>query len=262
MADGDGRVLLQEQQRHRLADDVRAPDDDGVAPGERHARVLHEAHDAGAACTARRPAARRAARRGSLSWKPSTSFAGAIASRTRAASMCFGSGSCTRMPWTAGSGVQALDALFSRTAASATSCRKLEQLGMHADLGGGQGLVAHVDARGGDRRRRGSPRGPALLRAAQARRPAASSRAKPRGERFSVEDLGCHGGAQSSIGPIFWLSLPRPPQQDGSHRSCPPFHNFPPQTIPTRSKPRNGSTRSKRCSSAKGRSARTTCSSG
>src|SRR5687768_8577062 len=33
MTDGDTRILLQEEQREGLADDVRAPEDDGVAPG-------------------------------------------------------------------------------------------------------------------------------------------------------------------------------------------------------------------------------------
>ena len=32
-------------------------------------------------------------------WNPSTSFAGSTRSRTRVASTCGGSGSCTRMPW-------------------------------------------------------------------------------------------------------------------------------------------------------------------
>ena len=36
-------------------------------------------------------------------WKPSTSLAGEMAVSTLVESMCFGSGSCTRMPWTAGS---------------------------------------------------------------------------------------------------------------------------------------------------------------
>ena len=36
-----------------------------------------------------------------IGWKPSTSLLGSIASRTFAVSMCLGSGSCTRMPFTA-----------------------------------------------------------------------------------------------------------------------------------------------------------------
>ncbi len=40
-------------------------------------------------------------------WKPSTSLAGEIVSITLWVSMCLGSGSCTRMPWTAGSSFSA-----------------------------------------------------------------------------------------------------------------------------------------------------------
>jgi hypothetical protein len=36
MADGHGRIAVQEQQRHRLPDDVTAPDDDGVPGGNRN----------------------------------------------------------------------------------------------------------------------------------------------------------------------------------------------------------------------------------
>ncbi len=36
-------------------------------------------------------------------WNPSASLAGEIASSTLPSSTCFGSGSCTRMPWVSGS---------------------------------------------------------------------------------------------------------------------------------------------------------------
>ena len=39
--------------------------------------------------------------------KPSTSFSGDMASITASVRMCFGSGSCTRMPWMAGSSFKA-----------------------------------------------------------------------------------------------------------------------------------------------------------
>ena len=55
------------------------------------------------------------------SWKPSTSFCGAIASSTRAGSMCFGRGSCTRMLCTAASAFKA--AIFESNTDSATSGR-------------------------------------------------------------------------------------------------------------------------------------------
>ena len=47
-------------------------------------------------------------------WKPSTSFFGSMRSVTCASSTCFGSGSCTRMPCTAGSA-------FSRSTSASTS---------------------------------------------------------------------------------------------------------------------------------------------
>lgn len=40
-------------------------------------------------------------------WNPSTSFSRLIASSTRCSLMCLGSGSCTRMPCTAGSALYA-----------------------------------------------------------------------------------------------------------------------------------------------------------
>ena len=45
--------------------------------------------------------------------KPSTSFSGAIASMTALSRMCFGTGSCTRMPWTAGSALRSFTSLTS-----------------------------------------------------------------------------------------------------------------------------------------------------
>ncbi|HEV2431411.1 MAG TPA: hypothetical protein VGT43_07860, partial [Burkholderiales bacterium] len=71
---------------------------------------------------------------------------------------------------------------------------ELVQLGMHADLGGGQGLVADVDARGsiiaGEDYREARPYS-ALHKRVD---PQLHLGAKPRRERFSVENPGCHGG--------------------------------------------------------------------
>jgi len=46
MADGDARILLQEEQRERLADDIGAADDERLRAGKRHAAVLEEPHHA------------------------------------------------------------------------------------------------------------------------------------------------------------------------------------------------------------------------
>ena len=47
MRDGHGRVAMQQQERHRLADDVAAADDDGARPGDRNVRPLEDFDDAG-----------------------------------------------------------------------------------------------------------------------------------------------------------------------------------------------------------------------
>src|SRR5438270_817454 len=47
MADGDRGVLLQEEQRERLADDIGASDHHPASPGKRHAGVLDEPHHGG-----------------------------------------------------------------------------------------------------------------------------------------------------------------------------------------------------------------------
>lgn len=129
-------------------------------------------------------------------------------------------------------GVQALDALSQLPLSDCP--RKLDQLGMHAGLGRGQALVPHINAR-----RRivsckhdGEPR----LHSALHKRghPLFERRADRRGQRFSVEDLGCHGGAQSSIGAEFSVKLAAPPAAQRMPRSCQPFRSFPQQTIRTR----------------------------
>ena len=62
MADRDGRVAVQQQQRHRLADDVAAADDDGARAGDRHVRSLEQFDHARR--RARNEAARGSARAG------------------------------------------------------------------------------------------------------------------------------------------------------------------------------------------------------
>ena len=46
MADGDGRITVQKQKRHRLANDVAAANDDGVAPANRNLLALEQFDDA------------------------------------------------------------------------------------------------------------------------------------------------------------------------------------------------------------------------
>ncbi len=104
VADGHGGVAVQQQQRHRLADDVAAADDDGVRAGDRDALALEHLDDAGRRAgdqlgTVLRRAARRSRRR--IRPRPSSA---AMASNTcccAPAPIAFGSGDCTRMPsWT------------------------------------------------------------------------------------------------------------------------------------------------------------------
>src|SRR5690348_4801067 len=47
VADRDGGAAMQQQERHRLADDVRAADDDRVGPLELHPGRIEQLHDAG-----------------------------------------------------------------------------------------------------------------------------------------------------------------------------------------------------------------------
>src|SRR6185295_4938500 len=141
-------------------------------------------------------------------------------------------------------------------------CGIVDLLRAHTDFRARARLVSHVDPRSGIVAR--EDYGKAGAHSALHKRidlPLQSG-ADCRREGFSVEDLRGHwGAAQSSIGPLFWLSLPRPPAANRISSTWLPFHNFPLQTTPTRSKRKSGSTRSKRCSSAKAPSARITCSS-
>ena len=57
-----------------------------------------------------------------IRWKPSTSFSGRIFARAAFSSRCFGSGSCTRIPWIA-------ESLFSSSIA-ASSCSWVVSSGM------------------------------------------------------------------------------------------------------------------------------------
>jgi hypothetical protein len=78
-------------------------------------------------------------------WKPSTSFAGAIAFSTASLSKCFGSGNCTRMPWIAGSALSS--ASLSKTTLRLDVRRVGDLLRVEAGLRTGVDLVAHIDLR-------------------------------------------------------------------------------------------------------------------
>ncbi len=84
------------------------------------------------------------ARRPTLSgWKPSTSLAGSMAAIILCASICFGSGSCTRMPLTCSSPLSAAMRLIS--SASLVVAGKFAVEGLHAGFRHGLGFVADVD---------------------------------------------------------------------------------------------------------------------
>ena len=91
-------------------------------------------------------------------WKPSTSFSGATASSTRAASMCAGSGSCTRMPCTSGSrfsrSIEREDRRLGRRGGQPVL------LGVHAGLDGSAGPCCGRRPGSPGRRRRAPPRAP------------------------------------------------------------------------------------------------------
>ncbi len=99
MADGDGGVGVHEEQRHGLADDIAAAEDDGVRAFDWNFAAAENFHHAerGAGDEIGAAGDEAADVEG---WKPSTSLAGSTASRIFLASTCAGSGSWTRMPST------------------------------------------------------------------------------------------------------------------------------------------------------------------
>ena len=77
MADGDGRVAVQQHERHRLADDVAAADDDRVLPRDGDAGAIQQLMMP-AGVHARRTARFWTSRPTFCGLNPSTSFSGAI----------------------------------------------------------------------------------------------------------------------------------------------------------------------------------------
>ena len=101
VADRDRRVALEQQHRHRLSDDLAAADDDRVRARDRDRRSgssISITPDGVHGIRCARPCTSRPTLTG---WKPSTSLAGSIASKTCCAApfpIAAGSGDCTRMP--------------------------------------------------------------------------------------------------------------------------------------------------------------------
>ena len=150
VADGDGGVAMQQQERHRLADDVAASQDHRPLPGDLNLLALEHLDDAGRRArhelrpvlhqqpdalggkpvdvlarrqSRRRPAARR---RAPSSWAAATAPG------------------CRRVS----------SLLFSRSTTASTSASvavggQPRAVGMKADVFGGLELVSHVDVRGG-----------------------------------------------------------------------------------------------------------------
>ena len=143
MADGDGGVLVEQQLRHRLADDVGAADHHRLQPGERAPARSWPASRSRAACRAPAPGRPLASRPTLSGWKPSTSLAGSMAAMILCASICGGSGNCTRMPFTCASALSV--PMSSSSAASLVSRRQLVVEGAHAGLRHRLGLAAHID---------------------------------------------------------------------------------------------------------------------
>src|SRR5437773_6112041 len=93
-------------------------------------------------------------------WNPSTSLPGSTRSNTRCSSMCWGSGSCTSMPWILGSPLRrsmtassCLGRLLGQPDGFVVQARLAAGPPLHADVHLGGGVVPHQDD--------GQPRGDA-----------------------------------------------------------------------------------------------------
>ena len=97
MANGDGGVLMQQQQRDGLTHDIAAAHHDGALTRDGDAAALQDLDDAGGrAGTGPRQACGEPADVARV--ESIDIFFGAMAIRMRFSSTCFGNGSCTRMP--------------------------------------------------------------------------------------------------------------------------------------------------------------------
>ena len=154
MRDGDRAVRPKQQLRHRLADDVRAADHDGVEPGKSPSSCCSSIRQPSGVQGTKpwRPIARRPAFTG---WKPSTSLSGRMRVMITRSSICGGSGSWTRMPSTAGSAFSrstSVEQLVLRRRAG-SRCSKLSmpastrRLDLRADIGRARRILADQDHR-------------------------------------------------------------------------------------------------------------------
>lgn len=92
-------LATQQQLRHRLTNDVGAPDHHGVQPGDGSECTLDQ-HERADRCAWAMPPLPLQIRPAFSWWKPSTSLAGAMREGTCASSIWDGDGGWTRMPFT------------------------------------------------------------------------------------------------------------------------------------------------------------------
>ena len=147
VADRDRAVLREQQLRHRLADDVGAPDDHRFEAGKIAAqRVLRQDDAAGRRAGHERLVAQRRPRGGRHSPGESRRrpCRRSTASSTLLSSMCFGSGSCTRMPCTFGSAFRRSISAEQVGLGGVGGERVL--LGVKTAFLGRPALVLHIDA--------------------------------------------------------------------------------------------------------------------
>ena len=198
VADRDGRVLGQQQLRHRLAEQVRASDDDRLGACRAGRRRCAAARSRPSGVHGRRPGRPSASRPALTGVRPSTSLSGSIIAVSAGASRWPGSGSCSSTPLTAGSSF--------RLASSAATCAKLASAGRRWSIAvmptsaQARCLPPTYTAEAGS-----SPTSTVARPGARAaplhearRLAAATSRAHARGDRLAVDDRRRHHAADRS----------------------------------------------------------------
>src|SRR5439155_24026165 len=209
MTNRDGSVTLQKKQRERLTDDVRAADHHRLASRKRHAVMLEKPDYAGRRARHELRLARK--QRAEVRMMKAVDILrrryrleharGVHVLRQR---------QLHQDAVQRGIGVERGDALEELVLAYRRWI--LVQARVHAGLLRGEHLVLHVHPGGGVIAREDhgeSGAHAALHKFGHLVLQLGANRCR---EGFPVQDLRCHGARQSSIGPIFWLSLPGPPQ--------------------------------------------------
>ena len=143
VADRHRRVGAEQQLGHRLAEQVRAPDDDGLGALELDAGLLEQQHHARSGCTGAGPRGPSASSPALIGVRPSTSLPGATRPVSSTPSRCPGTGSWTRIPLTLGSALSSLDQRDDLLARHVGGQAVVEAA--HAHLGGGLLLAVDVD---------------------------------------------------------------------------------------------------------------------